>query len=158
MIFSNPELNGWMDQDATRYGGRPLPIQYCVRWRSSSRHGKGHRSPPTFWPMSIVAKRLDGTRIPLGTKVGLSPGNIMLDKDPAPPQREAQQPPPHFLAHFALARSPISATAELLFPFSPLHDCVTGSLCSCLYAMVPVTVSLAIVYIAWQLVSCEILY
>jgi len=106
MIYSNPVINGWMDQDATRYRGRPLPIQYCVRWGSSCRHGKGLRSPPTFWPMPIVAKRLDGTRISLRTKVGLSPDNSMLDKDPAPPQREAQQLPPHFLAHFALAQSP----------------------------------------------------
>ena len=24
--------NGWMDQDATWYGGRPRPRQLCVRW------------------------------------------------------------------------------------------------------------------------------
>jgi len=46
--------------------------------------------------------------------VGLTPGDIVLDWDPTPPQKGAQQPPPNFLTHFALARSPISATAELL--------------------------------------------
>jgi len=51
--------NGWMDQDATWYGGRPRPRRYCVRWGPSSLHGKGHSSPPpTFRPVSIVAKRL----------------------------------------------------------------------------------------------------
>ena len=48
----------WMDQDATWYGGRPLPRQHCFRWEPSSPHGKGHSSPlPTFRPMSIVAER-----------------------------------------------------------------------------------------------------
>ena len=50
----------------------------------------------------------------LGTEVGLNPDDIVLGGDPASPWKGAQQPPPHFSAHFALARSPISATAELL--------------------------------------------
>jgi len=50
--------------------------------------------------------------MPLGMEVGLGPGHIVLDEDPAPPRKEAQRP--HFSSHFALARSPISATAELL--------------------------------------------
>jgi len=58
--------NGWMDQYATWYGGRPRPRWHCV-----------------------------------------------TDGDPAPPRKGAQQP--HFSAHFALTRSPISATAELLY-------------------------------------------
>ena len=40
--------NGWMDQDATWYGGRPRPKQHCdcVRWGPSSSppHGKVHIS------------------------------------------------------------------------------------------------------------------
>ena len=34
-------LNGWMDQDGTRHGGRPWFIPHCARW--------GH-SPPIFGP------------------------------------------------------------------------------------------------------------
>ena len=34
--------------------------------------------------------------MPLGAKVGLSPGDIVLDGDPAPPRKGAQQPPPPF--------------------------------------------------------------
>jgi len=41
---------------------------------------------------------------------------IVLDGDPAPSWKGAQQPPPHFSAHVYIVakRSPISATAELL--------------------------------------------
>jgi len=42
----------------------------------------------------------------------------VLDGDPAPPtERGTEAPPPHFSAQFALARSPISATAELLLKY-----------------------------------------
>jgi len=36
------------------------------------------------------------TKMPLGTKVGLGPGNTVLDGDPAPPKKGHS---PHFLAH-----------------------------------------------------------
>jgi len=62
----------------------------------------------------------------LRMEVGLGPGDIMLDlgNPAAPPRQGAQQPPPEFSAHFALERSPISATAELLFVYesSPLQE------------------------------------
>jgi len=48
--------NGWLDQDATRYGGRPRPRRHCVRWESSSTR-KGAQQLPTFRPTSTVAKR-----------------------------------------------------------------------------------------------------
>jgi len=41
--------NGWMDQDATWYAGRPRPRHiHCVRWGPSwelPRYRKGHSSP-----------------------------------------------------------------------------------------------------------------
>ena len=50
--------------------------------------------------------------MPLGTEVGLGPGHIVLDGDPAPP-KGAQ---PHFRPmSVAAKRSPISTTAEHLF-------------------------------------------
>jgi len=49
--------------------------------------------------------------IPLGTEVGLGPGDIVLDGDPAPP-KGAQ--PPIFQTSIVAKRSPIAATAELL--------------------------------------------
>jgi len=46
-----------MDEDATWYGCRPRPRPHCVRQGPSSPlpSKKGHSSPPSFWPMSIVA-------------------------------------------------------------------------------------------------------
>jgi len=53
--------NGYMDQDATWYGGTPRPTRHCVRCEPSCPTSKGH-SPPNFRPTSVVAKRLDGLR------------------------------------------------------------------------------------------------
>jgi len=47
------------------------------------------------------------------TEVGLGPGDIVLDGNPASPT-ERGTAVPHFSAHFPLARSPISAAAEHL--------------------------------------------
>ena len=49
--------NGWMDQDATWYSGRPQSRPHCVRWGHSSPSPERAQQPPSFRPMSIVAKR-----------------------------------------------------------------------------------------------------
>ena len=41
--------NGWMDQDASCYEGRPRPRLHCVTWGPSSPQ-KGHSSPILFGP------------------------------------------------------------------------------------------------------------
>ena len=41
--------NGFLDQDATWYGGRPWPKWHCIRCGPSSTHPKGHSSPPQFF-------------------------------------------------------------------------------------------------------------
>jgi len=56
--------NGWMDQDETWHRGRPRHRPYCVRWGHSSPSPKG--TTHNFWPISVLAKRLDGTRCHLG--------------------------------------------------------------------------------------------
>jgi len=49
--------------------------------------------------------------MPLGAEVGLGPGDIVLDGDPALPRQGAQQPLPTFRPMSIVAkRSPISAT------------------------------------------------
>jgi len=53
--------------------------------------------------------------MPLGTEVGLVPGDIMLDGDPALPRNGAQQPSSFRPMSVVAKRSPISATAEHLF-------------------------------------------
>ena len=50
----------------------------------------------------------------VGTEVGLGPGDIVLDGDPTPPRKGAQQPPIFRPMSIVVKRSPISATAELL--------------------------------------------
>ena len=51
--------------------------------------------------------------MPLGTDVGLGPGDIVLDVDPAPPTEGTAAL--HFRSmYIAAKRSSISATAELL--------------------------------------------
>jgi len=54
--------------------------------------------------------------MPLGMEVGLGPGDIALDGDPAVPHRKggSQQPPTFRRMSIVTKRSPISATAELL--------------------------------------------
>jgi len=89
--------NGWMNQDATWYRGRPRSRRYCVAWGTSSRPQNRGQSP-NFRPMSIVAKRL-ANGMPLGMEVGLSPGLIVLDVDPAPPTKKGHSPPPQFSVH-----------------------------------------------------------
>ena len=81
--------NWWMDQDETWHGGWP----YCVRWGPSS---PKEAQPPNFRPMSVVAKRLDGSRCQLK----------QLQLPPAPPT--------FWPMSIVAKQSPISATAEHL--------------------------------------------
>ena len=53
---------GSIDQDAAWHGGRPRPRRHCVRWGPSSPPQKGVRALSNVLPMSIVAKRLRGSR------------------------------------------------------------------------------------------------
>jgi len=48
---------------------------------------KGTAPIPNFWPMSIVAKRLDESRCLIGTDVNLGQGDVVLDGVAAPPKR-----------------------------------------------------------------------
>ena len=50
--------NGWMDQDATWYGGKPRLRPHCYM---GTQLPQGAQSP-NFRPMPVVAKRLDGSR------------------------------------------------------------------------------------------------
>jgi len=73
--------NGCMDQDATWYAGMPLPRRYCVRWGTSS--PKKGTQPPIL--AHVYCGQTAGCiRIPLGTEVGIGPGDIVLDVDQLP--------------------------------------------------------------------------
>jgi len=81
------QMAGWIQMKLGTEVG--LGIQpHCVRWGPNSPSPKGHSSPQFFRPLSIVAK------MPLGTQVGLGPGDTVLDGDPSPPKRGTQLPHP----------------------------------------------------------------
>ena len=42
--------NGWMDLDATWYGGRPRRRRHCVRYMDTTPPWKGAQQPPSFQP------------------------------------------------------------------------------------------------------------
>jgi len=60
------------------------------------------RTAPQFWPISVVAKWLHGSRCHYCVEVGLSPVNFVLDRNPTPlPKKgvERWNPPPKFSTH-----------------------------------------------------------
>jgi len=67
--------NGWMDQDEAWFGGTPRSGPQCVRWGPTSPHFVAH----VYYGQSA-----GWTKVPLNTEVGLNPGHIVLDGDPAP--------------------------------------------------------------------------
>ena len=75
----------WMDQDASWCRGKPRPRPHCVRLGpSSSPPQKGHSSPH-FLAHVCCGQTARWIKIPHGTEVSLGPGNIVSDRDPAPP-------------------------------------------------------------------------
>jgi len=105
--------NGWMNQDATWYRGRPRPRRYCVAWGTSSRPQKRGQSP-NFRPMSIMAKRLANQD---ATWYGgrPQPRPHCARCGPSSPHEKGHSPPPNFRSMSILAkRSPMSAITEHL--------------------------------------------
>jgi len=81
-----------MDQDATWYGGRPRPRRHCVRWRPSSplqKGGRGSQFPAHFY----CGQTAGCINKPLAMEVGLSPGDFVLDRDPASLPKKGAEPP-----------------------------------------------------------------
>jgi len=99
--------NGWMDQVATWYGGRPQPRPHCFRWGPSS--PKSGTAVHQFSAHVYCSQTAEWIRIPLGTEVGLGPGDIVLNGDSAPPRKGAQQAPIFGPCYTVAKRSPISA-------------------------------------------------
>jgi len=71
-----------------------------------------------FMAALYCGQAVEWIKIPYATWYldGLILGHVVLDEDPPPrtTERGTAAPHTHFSAHFAMARSPISATAELL--------------------------------------------
>ena len=65
--------NGWMDQDETWRGSRSRPRPHCVRWDPAPRPERG--TPPIFGPCLLWPNCW--MEMPLGTKVGVGPGDVL---------------------------------------------------------------------------------
>jgi len=68
--------NDCMVQDVTWYGARPRPRRLCVRWDPVPVPQKGAKPLPNFRPISIVAKRLDGSRCHLVWMLASAQGTL----------------------------------------------------------------------------------
>jgi len=112
--------NGRMDQDGTWHGGRPRAMQHCdIAFDvDPATPRKGHTQPYPILAHVYCGQMAGWTKTPVGTKVDLGPGHIVLDGVQARAKR-AQQPPPLFGPRLLWPRSPISANAELLYIRSP---------------------------------------
>jgi len=78
-------LNGWMDQDATWYGGTPRPRRRCVRsGRSSPKRGTA--PPRQFWVHVYCGQAAGWMKTPLGTEVDLGPGHC-IRRGPSSPRK-----------------------------------------------------------------------
>ena len=74
--------NGWMDQDGTWHGGGPWSRPHCATWGPSSSSHTG--ADPQFSVHFYCGQTAGCVKMPLGKEVGLSPGDFVLDGDPAP--------------------------------------------------------------------------
>jgi len=91
--------NGWMHQDATWYRGRPVPGDFVLDGdlAPSQKGGvappqkKGENSAHVYCGQTVV-----WIKMPLGTKVGLIPGDCVLDGDLAPSLQRGWSPLPNF--------------------------------------------------------------
>ena len=85
-----------MDQDVTWYGARPRPRRLCVRLgpRSPPQREGAEPRPPKFSAHVYCDQTAGWMKLVLGMVVGLSPGEFVLDGDPAPsPKRGRARSP-----------------------------------------------------------------
>jgi len=88
--------NGWMNEAGTWHGGRPQPRGLCVRWRPSLPSPTKWAEPPSQFSVHFYCAQTAGCiKMPLGMEVGLSPGEFVLDEDPAPSPKGGEAEPPH---------------------------------------------------------------
>jgi len=78
--------NGCMDQDATWYGDGPRPRRLCLM-ASHPLPKKGAEHALQFSAHFYCGQTTVCIKMSLGMEVGLSPGDFVLDGDPAPPQK-----------------------------------------------------------------------
>jgi len=75
-------------------------------------------SPYAMGPLVYCGQTVGWITMPLSKEVGLGPGDIVLDGDPAPPRERGTAAPTFRTASTVAKRSSISVTAELLLHFA----------------------------------------
>ena len=85
--------NGWTDKDETWHAGKPRPRGHCVRWEPSSPPQKGGGAPSTIFGPCLLWQTSGWIKMAFGMEVGLGPGYIVLDGDPAPLPKKGAEPP-----------------------------------------------------------------
>jgi len=83
--------NSCMDQDDTWHGGGSVPRPHYARWGPIPSPKKG-AEPPQFLAHFYCGQTAGCIKMPLGMEVGLGPGHIMLDGDPAPTPLKGHSP------------------------------------------------------------------
>ena len=87
--------------------GLPLQVTVCrMLW---------DRCPVCMSVCNVCVLSQNGWMDQEATEVGLGPGDIVLDGNPAPPRKRKEQPPTFPSISIVAKWSSISATAELLF-------------------------------------------
>ena len=77
--------NGWMDQAGTWHGGGPWSRPFCANMETQPPPQIGGGPSPQFSAHVYCGQTAEWINMALGTKVGLDPGHIVLDGDPAVP-------------------------------------------------------------------------
>jgi len=97
--------NDWMDKDVTWYGGKTWPRDILLDGYSAPPARKG--AHPHFSAHVYCGQMAGWIRIPLGTEVGLVPGDIVSYGDPAPHGKghnSFMRFPPYFYFRFLPTR------------------------------------------------------
>ena len=80
--------NGWMDQDATWYRGRPRPDDFVLHGDPAPPPEKWSGAPPQFSAHVHCGQTAGWIKMALGMEVGLGPGDFVFDGDPAPAEKK----------------------------------------------------------------------
>jgi len=119
-----------MDQDATWYADRPRPRQLSVRWGPRSPLPKRGRSPHRKFSAHLhCAQTAAWIKMTLFIEVCHSPGDIVLDGDPAPLPKRGAKLPPQFSAHVCCGQTAgwIKMALGMEVGLGPAHIVVDGT-------------------------------
>jgi len=117
--------NGWMDEAGTWHEGRPWSSPQCARWGHSSSPPKRVQSPQ-FSAHLYCGQTAGCIKMPLGMEVGLSPGNIVFDVDPATHRKRTHPRPIQFLAHVCCGHRPMAGWMKDAAPLGTEVDLGPG--------------------------------